>query len=71
MERAACLYAAFETLGTQLHFNLSSADRDTLDRELIVVKESLGAPEFARAWQEGSSMFLDAVVSLALDRDPS
>ncbi|MBW3588452.1 MAG: tetratricopeptide repeat protein [Actinobacteria bacterium] len=69
MDRAGRLYAAFEGLSRQLHFNLPSADRQVFDEEVSSVRESLGEAEFTKAWQEGSSMSLDDVVTLALDRD--
>ena len=62
----ALLLGAAETLRLETNSPHHAADRAFYERTLAVVKATLGAHEFAAAWEQGRAMSLEQAVECAL-----
>ena len=71
MERATTLYAAGEALRTAVGAPLSPSEMPQQEASLHAARVGLGEEVFARVWDSGMSMDLEAAISFAREEDGS
>jgi len=69
MERAGTLYGAGDALRTAVGAPLSPAEQTQHAVSLKAARTALGAETFARAWNRGAQMNLEAAIALASETD--
>ncbi len=67
MERAVWLYSATETFYKHFCYFLSPWDRDHHERNVALVRETLGEEAFNRLWMKGKAMTFDQTIQFALE----
>ena len=67
-ERCARLWGAAAALRETIGFPMSPADREKQEREMTVVRETLGADSFAMAWVQGQAMTMEQAIEYALEK---
>jgi predicted ATPase/DNA-binding SARP family transcriptional activator len=67
LERAARLYGACQNLSELHQAKLDSGDREELERNLAVLRNTLDEAQFAPIWTQGRAMTIDEAVAYALE----